>query len=475
LGRDYIETGRYTDEVFPSLGVRFIALMDNIDSEGNDDLLPFRSILNDYHLKDLSRKVKSVLKAKAETGELVGKAPFGYIKDPNRKNHLLVDDYSANVVRRIFSMRAEGIGCAKIAATLNKEGIPSPYTYRNMLAGTGKPSRAWITCTVYDMLANETYIGNCVRFKTGYLSYKSRIVIDKPKAEWIRVEGAFPQIIDLAVWEAVRKVAGSTVKTTTSPFRDNLFTKLLRCAECDDAMVHKKGYSKSRITGETKHCHSYICGKHHRTGGSECTRHTIRENVLLSIVRDDISRQLASVNFDEGQLAGEVQRIFNKEALAEAKSQHNQLSARIEELDAVGVSLYEDRLKGIINIDTFKLLSEKAETEKSEIMAEYKRLSDVIAAEESRISEICNLIPKLQEFLTLENVTREILSSLIDHIIVSESEGRSQNRIHDVQIFYRFGKLSDLCCSWHWKADAPFHERCLIQRELRARQPPFLR
>jgi len=440
FGRDYIETGRYTDEVFPALGVRFIALMDNIDSEGNADLLPFRSILNDYHLKDLSRKVKSVLKSKAEQGRYVGKAPYGFVKDPANKNGLLIDDYSAGVVRRIFDMRAQGIGCASIAATLNSEGILAPRSYYAKLAGVERPPKMWIACSIYEMLANESYIGNSVRFKTGYLSYKNRFVIDKPEGEWIRCEGVFPPIISRDIWDAVRKIQSNRPERYQSWENDakSLFYGLLRCADCGGSLIHKKSYSKSRVTGEVTNGHSYICSKNQTTGGSVCSRHTIREQALLEIVRQDISRQLEFVSFDEGQFAREVQRSFNGESLGELKMRQGQITARLDELEVVGVSLYEDRLGGIISIDTFKMLSEKAEAEKTVLADEHKRITDTISSEEYRIAELGNIIPKLREFLTLENMTRDTLAALIDHIIVSESEGRSQNRIHDVQIVYRF-------------------------------------
>ena len=143
--------------------------------------------------------------------------------------------------------------------------------------------------------------------------------------------------------------------------------------------------------------------------------------------------------FDYRQLTEEVQRSFNGETLADIKVQRDQCAVRLEELEATGVKLYEDRLNGVINIDTFKMLSEKVEIEKSEVMAEHGHLSCVISAEEFRIAEIHNIIPKLREFLTLEDVTRDTLAALIDHIVVSESKGRSQNRTHEVRIVYRFG------------------------------------
>ena len=443
FGRDYIETGRYTDEVFPSLGVRFIALMDNIDSEGNDDLLPFRSILNDYHLKDLSRKVKSALKAMAVNGEYIGAvAPYGFVKDPTDKHRLLVDDYAAGVVRKIFDLRATGMGYASIAATLNNEGILSPKTYRSNLAGETCPGKKWISCVVIDIINNEAYIGHSVRFKTGHISYKNRKVVNKPTDEHIRCENVFPPIISIEVWDAAQKASVKNARPRPSlPREKSLFNKLLRCADCGSPLVRKKSYSKSRITGETKVGHAYFCSKFHQTGGSVCSRHTIREHILLSIIKEDIAKQFESVGFDESRIANEIHRQFSGASLGEAKKRLGHLAERITELSTLGRKLYEDRLKGIISIDTFKKLSEEAEVEKESVKAEHGRLSELITSEERRALEMESIIPKLREFLTLENVTNETLSALIDHVVVNESVGRSMYRTHDVKIVYRFERL----------------------------------
>jgi len=439
LGRDYIETGRYTNEVFPALGVRFIALMDNIDSAGNDDLLPFRSILNDYYLKDLSRKVKSVLKAKAEKGEYIGCwSPYGFSKDPDNKNRLLIDEYAANIVRRIFGMRAQGFGFAKIAAVLNSEGILSPRTYFYRQAGVEKPPKVWVACVVRDILCNEAYIGHSVKFKTGYMSYKIRQVIYKPKDEWIRCEDVYPTIIDPLTWEAVRRLDCIKNTSTELETETSLFQGLLRCADCGGTLVHKKSSYISRITGEKNIGHAYICSKNDRTGGSVCTRHTIRESVLLTIIREDIQTRLKLVDVDENKIVREIQKQYNGASLDEAKKQRELLSARLNELTTAGMKLYEDRLKSIIDIDTFKMAYEKAEHERAAVKAEYDRLAELLDGEEHRILNANRLIPELKKFLELENMTHEMLVDLIDHIVVSESGGRSRYRTHKVKIVYRF-------------------------------------
>ncbi|MCL2775439.1 MAG: recombinase family protein [Oscillospiraceae bacterium] len=439
LGRDYIETGRYTEDVFPSMGVRLVALMDNIDSEGNDDLLPFRSILNDYYLKDLSRKVKSVLRAKAEKGEYIGAwAPYGYIKDPTCPNRLLIDEYAAEVVRRIFEMRVQRFGFGKITANLNNDGILSPRTYTRRQAGNEKPPKVWTICVVKDIVANEAYIGNSVRFKTGYLSYKNRSVVSRSSDEWVRCDNVFPPIIRREIWEAVRNLDGNSTPTGTVVVEPSLFNGLLRCADCGSAMMHKRSSYTSRVTGQKYTGHAYICSKHAHSGGSVCSRHTIPEPALLAIIREDVKHRIESISINEKQIVREVQRHFNGESLNEAKKHLEQLTAQLNELASVVTKLYEDRFKGIITIDTFKSSVEKAEREKSDVNAEYVQLAEFISAEEHRVLEVSSIIPKLQDFLSFETITHEMLTALIEYIIVSENDGRSRYRTHKVQIVYRF-------------------------------------
>ena len=439
LGRDYIETGRYTDEVFPSLGVRFIALMDNIDSEGNADLLPFRSILNDYHLKDLSRKVKSAMKTKAAIGEYIGTwAPYGFMKDPAYKNRLLIDDHPAEVVRRIFNMRSQNMGYAKIAAVLNNEGILSPGTYRNIKTGIDKPPKSWILSAVQVILENEAYIGHSVRFKTGHLSYKGRIQVNKPKEDWIRCENVFPPIVSLDLWEAVRQFDNKRKGYDKAKVKCSLFRGLLRCADCGSSIVVKSNSFTNRSTGEKKKSRFYGCLKHDSSGGSICTRHYIPEKALVEILRMDIQNRIEELDIDENRIVQDIQKSFQIGSLEQATRHLGSLTVKLSELARAGKKLYEDRLKGVISIDTFMALSEKSEEERLLVKAEHDRLSELLTKEKHRVLNMESIVPRLREFLTIDNMSNEMLAELIEKIYIGEGEGSGRNKIHDVRIFYRF-------------------------------------
>jgi DNA invertase Pin-like site-specific DNA recombinase len=440
LGRDYIEVGRYTDEVFPALGVRFIALMDDIDSEGNTDLLPFRAILNDYHLKDLSRKVKTVFQAKAEKGEYIGaNAPYGFVKDPSCRTRLLVDEYAAGIVRRIFDMRVQGYGYGKIAAALNNEEVLSPKTYSLQKSGKERPAKAWIAAVVKLILTNESYIGNSVKFKTGCVSYKNRLQVRKPEEQWIRCDNVYPQIISREIWDEAQRLGKERgIHTALNP-EQSLFGGLLRCADCGGAMTRKFTYYTSRITGEKKRYSHYACAKNGHSGGSVCSKHSIAEHALLDIIRGDVRKQLETVDIDKNAVMREIQKQVRFNSLDEAKTQHGQLAVRLGELELVSKKLYEDRLRGIISVEMFTSLYEQSKAELTEAKTEYERLSDVLTAASNLATSAERIIPLMREFLTLETVTHDTLAALIDHMAVGKCEKRNGEKVYDVKIIYRFG------------------------------------
>jgi DNA invertase Pin-like site-specific DNA recombinase len=439
LGRDYIETGRYTEDVFPSLGVRFIALMDNIDTEGDADLLPFRSILNDWHLRDLSRKVKSVIKAKAERGEYIGAyALYGFIKDPSNRNRLLIDEPAAAVVRRVFDMRLQGLGSYKIAATLNNDGTPSPSTYIRQRDGIEYPVKAWIACVIRRMLENEAYIGHAVRFKVGSVSYKNHKAISKPKDEWIRCEGAFPAIINREVWDAVQAVNAdrSQKSNTKATCGTSLFQGLLRCADCGASMMYR---SSSRATKTGKYVYrSYVCLKYQNTKGSVCSRHGIPENDLLAFIREDVQRHLAIAETDETRVFSKVHKRLAGAELEKARRELSAVKKRLTELSVLEVKLYEDRLAGIINLDTFKALSAKAEDERVSKQSDLDALASAITEAESQASDMSKWLTAIREYLSFDKPTHEALVALIEKIEVGENVGTLKQRVQSLKIYYRF-------------------------------------
>ena len=331
FGRDYIESGRFLERYFPEKGVRFISVSDHIDSlrQSYDMLLPIRNVFNEQYARDISRKVHSALRAKQQCGEFIGAfASYGYRKSPGDKNRLLIDEYAASVVRRIFSLYLKGCGKQQIARILNAEGVLSPSEYKRAAGlSYGSPATAghhtlWSYSTINHILHKEIYVGNMVQgTKRQELRGKQRAV---RRENWVVVPGTHPPIIDEETWNLtqallknrVRSPADNTGKTflpgkpgvssrepsppgrpdisarnpgaPASPPTENPFSGLLFCAGCGRPMVKT---SWRHADGRPEY--AFTCGTCKRHGRGACTPHTISARALTQVILSDLSRILS--------------------------------------------------------------------------------------------------------------------------------------------------------------------------------------
>ena len=312
LGRDFVEVGRYTDVIFPSMGCRFVSVLDGLDTEGdNTDMLHFRSLMNDYHLKNLSNKIKSVLHAKMRSGQYIAAyAPYGYRKSEEDRHRLVIDEESAAVVRRIFDMRRKGMAYGKIAATLNSEGILSPRWYWAKRYGNGscKCANLWMYTTVKNVLTNEVYTGSLVQNQTGSRSYKDGTMIYKPESEWIRHEASHEAIISPEIWAAVQAInrKKALISADNAPPKPFLFTGKLMCADCKAPLQGNRETRRSK-NGMSKQYVSYFCSRYSGSGGSTCTRHTIYEMTLNELIMSEIRAHAEALELDEAAALEKLQ------------------------------------------------------------------------------------------------------------------------------------------------------------------------
>ena len=366
FGRNYIEFGQYTDYLFPSLGCRFIALNNGIDTmsdNGSTDVMCFLNLFNEFYSRDTSKKVKAVKRACAESGKFMGTYPaYGYKRDPEDKHHLVIDEETAPTVRRIFAMRAAGTGFRAIAVTLNEEGVLPPGALYYQRKGRSDPrnvNHKWAETTVKALIRSEVYIGNMVQGKTGTLSYKSRKLINKPEEEWIRVEGTHEPIISREVWDTVVSIDKKKVRKTppTDGIR-SIFTGLVYCADCGFKMrnhIERFTYKD----GTPGRYSSFICGNYARSGKSACTIHSIYENVLEELVLTDIREKARFVECDGERLAEQISRMKEKESRSRVISYEQELkaaAARMIELERLMQNLYEDKCTGTIPQTVFQTL-----------------------------------------------------------------------------------------------------------------------
>ena len=446
LGRDYIEVERYTTVVFPSIGCRFISVLDCLDNESDDiDMLHFRSLMNDYHLKDLSAKIKSVLHAKRKSGQyLTPYAPYGYRKSDEDKHRLVVDEETAAVVRRIYDLRYNGMAYGKITAMLNAEGIPTPrqYWYQQNGRGESPNGKQWNTPSVKEILKNEIYIGNLIINRIGHRSYKDKSNVPKPESEWIRHEGTHEAIIPKDIWEAVQRInecSKDTVKGNAPPC-NSLFRGRIFCADCGSPMYANSGL-KHYPSGDKRYI-SYSCGIHGHSGRSVCSPHTISELKLKQIILDEIHSHAEAVEMDEIGVIAKLKKQLLAEAVTDNRQEISALRRRVHELENMTVKLYEDKYSGKISEESFILLIQKNEQERQ---SKAERLDALLSEKnmaEKKLEDIQLWMDTLRAYMQAQELGRDMLVALVERIEVGEKipvDGKMQQ---DITVVYRFiGKI----------------------------------
>ena len=446
LGRDYVEVGRYTDAVFPSLGCRFVSVLDCLDSEGdNTDMLHFRALMNDYHLRDLSSKIKSVLHSKKASGQFVSAyAPYGYRKSAGDKHKLVTDEYAADIVRRVYALRLAGTAYGQIAAALNREGIHSPRIYWSMVNGKDscKAAQLWTYATVKDILRNPVYKGMLVMNHTGTRSYKDHTQISKPETEWICHEALHEAIISPEDWDAVQKIneAASLRSVGRQDPAPKLFTGKLICADCK-APMSANAETQHRRNGTKKRYVSYFCGTYGRSGRSVCSWHRIYELTLAKIVTAEIKAHAQAVILDEAAVVDGLKRRIaqhDMESLSATQQEIRQLRRRTEELEGLIAKLYEDKYNGAISESTFAVLVQKNEQERLAKAERLDALLSEVKTVEQKTADIQNWAALIRKHLNLQELDRAAIDELIDHIEIGERTVVNGERRQDIKVYYRF-------------------------------------
>ena len=448
FGRNYIEFGQYTDYLFPSIGCRFIALNNGIDTESNNgstDVMCFLNLFNEFYSRDTSKKVKAVKKACAENGKFMGTYPaYGYCRDPLDKHHLIIDEETAPTVRRMFAMRAAGMGYHAIASALNEEGIVPPgvlYYQRKGVSDPRNVNHKWAGETVKSLIRKEVYIGHMVQGKTGTMSYKSRKLVQKPEDEWIRVENTHEPIISREVWDTC--VALDQKKVRKSPTSDgikSIFTGLVYCADCGFKMrnhIERFTYKDGRPGRYS----SFICGNYARSGKSACSIHSIYETALEHLVLADIREKARYASCDRDKLMEQIIRLKAKEShsrLAALEREWKASTLRLTELERLMQSLYEDKCNGTVPQTVFQTLMKKYEAERAEKAAALPDLESKVKAQRENTQEAERWSDIISSYTEIAVLDESILFELVDRIEVGNTHIAEGKRVCDVRVFYRY-------------------------------------
>lgn len=440
FGRNYLEVGMYTEIMFPEKGIRFIAVNDGVDSDRDDsDFTPFRNIINEWYAKDTSKKIKAVFRAKGLSGERIStNIPYGYLQDENK--HLVVDEETAPVVRIIFQLCAEGNGPGKIARILREREIKTPRTMDFLRTGRTDgydpdDPCGWASTTVASILSHKEYLGHTVNFKTTKKSYKSKRFIKNPEEKQVVFENTHEAIIDTELWDVVQKIREQRHRPTLTG-ETALFSGLLFCADCGSVLTLHRPSSTS------KEHRSYMCSRYRNSRGVQtCNAHYIREDVINSLVLENLKKVIAYAKDYESEF---VEQVSNNISATQVKQQSilkgklEQQTRRITEIDAIIQRLYEDLVKGTLTDERFAKMSGLYEKEQKELEVNTAELKKTVEACEHQQANIKGFLKLVKSYTEPEQLTPEILHMFIEKIIVHMPEKADGHRIQQVDIFYNF-------------------------------------
>lgn len=442
LGRNYLEVGSYTDVIFPRYNVRYIAISDNYDSlhtEGNE-MAPFRNLFNEWFVRDTSKKIRAVKKAKAERGERIGsRPPYGYIKDPNDQKKIIIDEETAPIVRQIYSMCVSGLGPTNIANKLKKIQILTPVMYEYRKSGSTVTALDvdrpydWNAKTVADILEKEDYIGNTVNCRFTNASYKDKRKIRRDKSEQLRFENTHEPIIDQTTWDIVRRIREGR-RRKNSMGEVNKYSGFLYCSDCGSKLY----FNRKRDLDPKSY--SFNCSNYRNNVKEKCTPHRIREVVLDEILLEELRRITFAARTKEKEFAEYVNKkssADNRKELIVKQKEYDKLAKRKNELNALFKRLYEDNVLGRVNNEQFRMLSGGYTDEQNELTEHLPQLEKEIADLKETASNVDKFITLAKKYTKIEELTPEVLHTFVSKIVIHErSEKHKQKSEQKIDIYF---------------------------------------
>ena len=433
LGRNYVEAGNYLEKVFPFLNIRFIAVNDNYDSvsltSGEQLGATLKNVVNDIYAKDISRKSGSALKMKRVKGEYIGNyAPYGYLKDPKDKNHLIVDPEAAPIVEEIFVMRSEGFGVGTIIRILNEKGYPSPGRLRyerGIITNNNKKGKGllWNRHVLTDLLYNIAYIGHLAQGKSSSCLHKGIPFHWTDPSEWDIAENTHEPIIRMELWEQVQKVNQSLSKAAKStqgkysdlPKRENPYGDLLRCADCGRVIKQVRSYSTSKKRG-TQSYYTYKCSGYIELGETSCPKRIMRAADLDTAVLETIHKQM--------EVFLDTQRVLHQlTAMEKEKAKQAIPFGRLQKLQAeitrkrkMIASLYVDFKDGILSQDEYLYAKETYQSELEKIEQEERELKSVHEKADSINVGERKWMKLIDRYYNAESLTKDMVKAFVKEV-----------------------------------------------------------
>ncbi len=426
---------KYINYLFPVWGIRFISIVDNADTDvkGNKKSRQINGLVNEWYLEDMSENIKAVLTNRRQNGFFIGAfAPYGYKKDPNQKGHLIIDERAAEVVKLIYDLYLSGKGRTAIARELNNRHIPTPTDYkiangeRYKNNHTATHDHLWRYFMISNVLTNETYIGNLVQNKAHSISYKTKIIKPTKKNEWIRVEGTHEPIIDKETWLKAQNILNSRSKPTFNSDFQNIFSSKVKCGLCGANM------KISKMTDGRRYLR---CGARYYAPES-CKGTNLRYKVLYDTVLQEfqeIVRKYADENTINSEL--ELEDNLEKKRLT-INTEIKEVEKKINDNTLCMKNLYLDKVKSIIDEETYKSLNEDFVKDRNKLTKERQRLIGLLNEVENDIKNKRTKLNIIKDYLNIQELTFDFVQTFIDKIEVYEKPAAS--REYNFKIFWNF-------------------------------------
>ncbi len=424
FGRNYLEVGKYLEITYPTLGIRFIAIQENVDTMNNTgtEMMPFNNIFNEWYAAQTSKKIRAVQKAKADNGERVSASiPYGYKKSPDNPKQWIVDEPAAEIVRYIYRLCIDGLGPSQIAKRLRAERILSPTAYfKSIGKPTANPTPSdpcrWCGDTVKRILDNKQYTGCTINFMSSMISYKIHKRMPNDKSQWQIIPNTQEAIIDETTWDRVQELRKNRRRNTATG-RESIFSGLVYCADCGSKLY----FCASKSINENQEF--YRCAAYKENTGT-CSIHYIRDVVLRQLVLETIQRVAEFVQgfepvfiylFAKKNAEGREKNIRTMKAKAE------QSKKRIAEIDKLIERIYTDNINGKISDERFSIMSANFETEQKELRESLVELEQSIIAAETEKVDLKRFLETIRQCTDLKELTPTIVNTLIKRIEVHNS------------------------------------------------------
>jgi site-specific DNA recombinase len=490
IGRDYLQVGFYTEVMFKEKEVHFIAIANGVDNQKREssEFAPFLNIMNEWYIRDSSRKVTTVLRARGMEGKhTTNNAIYGYRKSEEDKNQWVIDEEAAEVVRRIYRMSLEGKGPYEIARILSEEQIerPSYYLAKRGL-GTCRSNNntatpyVWRGATVRDILSKPEYMGHTVNFRSYKESYKDKRAKKTPKEDWVIFKNTQEAIVSEEMWNKVQELR-KTVRRTDTVGEANPFTGLLYCADCGAKMYNHRGGAgrarnwKGELNGKRRpdrdeyNCSTYNLSR--QSYDKQCSQHYIRTEVVRKLVLETIKAVSDYVITNEEEFINRIyssSRDKQKESIRSLKRKIAQDTKRVNELNMLMKKLYEDNISGKLSDKRFEFMLSEFENEQDTIEISMENAKAEIEKYESDTVRADKFIELVKRYTDFSELTTPMLNEFVEKILVHEADYSSGERVQEVEIYLNFIGKFELPVKEPTAEEIAEHEKLKARRAKKA-------